>query len=128
MRKAKKLVNMGNCEEDEDILDNPDSSIFNKQEEKLINITNQLPDEKSAEMFNEERYQAWHQAYPGPPSNYNKMPILEKKDEIISLIEENPFTIILGGTGCGKTTQVEYKTKQKMIHTEINYFKLLLLC
>lgn len=34
------------------------------------------------------------------------LPIYQFKDEIIKLIEDNPFCIITGETGSGKSTQI----------------------
>lgn len=35
-----------------------------------------------------------------------KLPIFNKKNEILEIVENNSVVIIQGGTGCGKTTQV----------------------
>jgi len=35
-----------------------------------------------------------------------KLPIFNKKHEILDIIRDNPVVIVQGGTGCGKTTQV----------------------
>lgn len=43
------------------------------------------------------------------------LPIFQKKDAIIDLIEKNQFVVISGPTGCGKTTQVS----QYILDTEI---------
>lgn len=36
----------------------------------------------------------------------SNLPIFKKKDAILNIIRDNSVTIIHGGTGCGKTTQV----------------------
>jgi len=36
----------------------------------------------------------------------SKLPIFNKKHDVLNIIRENPVVIIQGGTGCGKTTQV----------------------
>lgn len=42
-----------------------------------------------------------------PRADYDpKLPITKYREAILSTISENPVSIILGGTGCGKTTQV----------------------
>lgn len=38
--------------------------------------------------------------------NRTKLPIFEKKDTILDIINKNSVVIVQGGTGCGKTTQV----------------------
>lgn len=36
----------------------------------------------------------------------SKLPIFNKRNEILKIIENNSVVIVQGGTGCGKTTQV----------------------
>lgn len=36
----------------------------------------------------------------------SKLPIFDKKNAILDIINNNSVVIVQGGTGCGKTTQV----------------------
>ena len=125
MKKARRIAGMNNyVEEEEDLdLDDDDSLLFDRHELDLINESRPIPEDKTETERNEEKTRAFIEIYPGPPNSYQKLPIAQKRKEIVDLIEENPFTIILGGTGCGKTTQVN-KTKQKILGS--NNFKKIL--
>lgn len=43
---------------------------------------------------------------PCPTSTNRRLPIYNQKEEIVDAIRKNPVVIIVGSTGCGKTTQV----------------------
>jgi ATP-dependent RNA helicase DHX8/PRP22 len=39
-------------------------------------------------------------------TDYDVLPVVEFKDEILSMVRENPMIIVIGETGSGKTTQI----------------------
>jgi len=54
--------------------------------------------------FNEKKQQSF--TFQKRIKDRSNLPIFEKRDAILEIINDNSVVIVHGGTGCGKTTQV----------------------
>ncbi len=76
----------------------PESLHNEKMLKRLVKLERQLHASK--------RKKTWRKEHrPRPTYNY-PLPIIEKKDDIVSAIKNHPVLIISGETGSGKTTQI----------------------
>lgn len=104
-QKAQILGNLNIQEEDEDDLDQLESRL-DSNVHKLINDPNTVPELMSESARRKLHFELLIKEYQMSPSYNEKLPIAERRQDIVKRISHNQFCIILGGTGCGKTTQV----------------------
>jgi HrpA-like RNA helicase len=73
---------------------------------RLINETRALPEQPTSEEIATTRLEEFLKTHT-PRRDYDqRLPITRERKKILATIEESRFSIIQGGTGCGKTTQV----------------------
>ena len=77
-----------------------------KNAEKIINNQNPISEDMSQEELKRIRLTEFLKTYKLRDRYDPKLPITRSREEILRIISENRFSVILGGTGCGKTTQV----------------------
>lgn len=87
---------------------NDNMSVFDefRTAEKIIDQQNPLSEDMTQEEAKRLRLTEFLKTYKLRDRYDPKLPITKSREEILRIISENRFSVILGGTGCGKTTQV----------------------
>lgn len=73
---------------------------------RLINESRPLPDEPTPSERDATRLREFLKIFSTRNDYDPRLPITRERKRIVATIDESRFCIILGGTGCGKTTQV----------------------